>query len=306
LSDVESKITIGLPIYNGEKFIEKRLKNILSQSFQNFEIIIYDSSTDATQKICENHMLKDDRIHYFHEKKRSGWIQAFLNLMKKDKYDYFIIASVDDLWSSNFLEENILELEQNPSAVASIGIVENMSITNNLKSSNSISSNNFTKIKQWIKSKIFTHSEKPSFEAKGPFKEKARKMLRNTWYRHINGVIRSSALSASIIKKEMFLWDWAFILNLVKLGDLHMTKNSKYLVYTGDSTSRSGHFQLFKSQKIRLNEYFAPASTFTFWCIKKIGFKFFLSNFDYFIWLNFIHIAGILSGLYQKLISFLR
>ena len=40
------------------------------------------------------------------------------------KHEFFVLASVDDLWSLNFLEENIRELDNNPSAVASIGILE--------------------------------------------------------------------------------------------------------------------------------------------------------------------------------------
>ena len=104
-SNIIPRLTIGLPVYNGEKHIQKKLNNILLQSFQDFEIIIYDSSNDTTPKICKNYQKQDSRIQYIHENKRSGWIQAFLNLMKEAKYEYFIIASVDDLWSTNFLED---------------------------------------------------------------------------------------------------------------------------------------------------------------------------------------------------------
>jgi glycosyltransferase involved in cell wall biosynthesis len=300
-SNIIPRLTIGLPVYNGEKHIQKKLNNILLQSFQDFEIIIYDSSNDTTPKICKNYQKQDSRIQYIHENKRSGWIQAFLNLMKEAKYEYFIIASVDDLWSTNFLEDCVKELDDHPSAVSSLGtiaIIENQNIKKHE------THNIWKKISEIFKQRLFRNSFQPSFESKGPFKEKARKILRNTWYRHINGVIRSSALPASVIKKEMILWDWAFILNLAKLGDLHFAKNSQYYVTMGDTTSRQGIFMLFKSQNAQLNEYFSPASTFTFWCIQKIGLTFFLTNIDYFIWLNFIHNVGILSGLYQKVYLF--
>ena len=48
------KLTIGMSIYNGEKFILKKLENILSQTFQDFELIISDDSTDNTPKICKD------------------------------------------------------------------------------------------------------------------------------------------------------------------------------------------------------------------------------------------------------------
>jgi glycosyltransferase involved in cell wall biosynthesis len=297
------RITIGLAIYNGEKYIQRKLNNILLQSFQDFEIIIYDSSIDNTPKICKDYVKHDSRIYYIHEGKRTGWINAWMNLLKKHKYDYFIIASVDDLWSTNFLEDCIKELDNHPSAVSSIGMISILENQNIIKDK---TFNIWGKFSKKFKQTLFHHSFQPSFESKGPFKEKARKILRNTWYRHINGVIRSSALSTNNIDKEMFLWDWIFILNLAKSGDLHFAKNSQYYISVGDTTSRQGIFSLFQAQNIRLNEYFSPASTFTFWCIKKIGFKFFLSNLDYFIWLNFIHICGILNGLYQKLTYSLR
>ena len=151
-----------------------------------------------------------------------------------------------------------------------------------------------------MQQKIFTHSFQPFLEAKGTFEIKAEKILRNTWYRHMNGVIRTDVLKKSIIEKDMFLWDWPLVLNFIRDGDLHITKTSHYLIYNGESTSRQGIFRLFKSQKIRINEYFFPASTFSFWCIRNIGIKFFIKNLDYFIWLNFIHVVGILLAIYKK------
>ena len=56
-------VSICLPVYNMEKFIEKSLISILNQSFQNFEIIIVnDYSSDTTKRIIKNYQLKDERI----------------------------------------------------------------------------------------------------------------------------------------------------------------------------------------------------------------------------------------------------
>ena len=60
------EISIGLPIYNSEKFIRKRLENILSQTFNDFELIISDNaSTDDSVKICKEFMEKDSRIKLY-------------------------------------------------------------------------------------------------------------------------------------------------------------------------------------------------------------------------------------------------
>ncbi len=78
-----SKITIGLPVYNREKVIQKRLDNILSQSFQNFEIIIYDNSNDSTSRICKKYDEKEKRILYVYEETRKGVENAFNYVLKK-------------------------------------------------------------------------------------------------------------------------------------------------------------------------------------------------------------------------------
>jgi glycosyltransferase involved in cell wall biosynthesis len=295
------RISIGIPVYNGEKFIKRRLENILTQTYQDFEIEIYDNSDDSTTDICKDYLKKDKRIHYQHEPERSGWIQGWINVIKKAKFEYFVVAEVDDLWSANFLEENIRELDTFSSAVSSIGTLEFLSNPNSLISKKSNGRSNLRKFKTFLSQNFFTHSFQPTFEAKGFFEKKATDILRNTWYRHHNGVMRSIALSKSLIEKDMFLWDWSIVLNLIKYGDLHIAKKSTYRIYTGDSVSRQGIFTLFKSQNTRFNEYLFPASTFSFWCINNIGIKFFLKNIDYFIWLNFIHEIGLFSGLYRKL-----
>ena len=62
------KVSIGLPVYNGERFIRNSIDSILSQTFTDFELIISDNaSTDATKYICEEYAIKDKRIRYIRQ-----------------------------------------------------------------------------------------------------------------------------------------------------------------------------------------------------------------------------------------------
>ena len=57
------RVSIGMPIYNGEPFLAESIESILSQSFENFELIISDNaSTDRTQAICTTFAEKDNRL----------------------------------------------------------------------------------------------------------------------------------------------------------------------------------------------------------------------------------------------------
>ena len=65
----EMKITIGIPVYNGEKFLVEKISSILNQNYNNFELIISDNcSTDSTKEICEKFVTKDKRIRFFSHK----------------------------------------------------------------------------------------------------------------------------------------------------------------------------------------------------------------------------------------------
>lgn len=57
------KVSIGLPVYNGEQFLREALDSLLAQTFENFELIILDNaSTDSTEKICREYANKDGHV----------------------------------------------------------------------------------------------------------------------------------------------------------------------------------------------------------------------------------------------------
>jgi glycosyltransferase involved in cell wall biosynthesis len=60
------QVSVGLPVYNGQNYLEETLKSILGQSFDDFELIISDNaSTDETERICREFAARDHRIRYF-------------------------------------------------------------------------------------------------------------------------------------------------------------------------------------------------------------------------------------------------
>ena len=60
------RLSIGLPVYNGEKYLSAAIDSILNQTYTDFELIISDNnSTDKTQAICQSYAQKDNRIKYY-------------------------------------------------------------------------------------------------------------------------------------------------------------------------------------------------------------------------------------------------
>ncbi|WP_438978899.1 glycosyltransferase family 2 protein [Polynucleobacter sp.] len=97
-------ISIGLPVYNGEKFLEIALTSLLSQDFKDFELIISDNcSTDATASICKKFGDADQRIRYIRLDRNYGYAFNTQHVLDLARADYFMWASDDDLWDSNWI-----------------------------------------------------------------------------------------------------------------------------------------------------------------------------------------------------------
>lgn len=97
-------ITVGMPAFNGEKYITKALKSILNQSYRNIELIISDdNSQDKTRQICLLFKRKDHRIKYIRQKTNLGFVKNFNFVLKKAKGKFFMWAGNDDYWDKDYI-----------------------------------------------------------------------------------------------------------------------------------------------------------------------------------------------------------
>jgi len=98
-------VTIGLPVFNGERHLREAMDSLLAQSFRNFELIVSDNaSTDSTAEIIAEYLAVDSRIKYVRQAENIGATANFLYTLKQAKTDLFMWASHDDIWATNWLE----------------------------------------------------------------------------------------------------------------------------------------------------------------------------------------------------------
>src|SRR5947207_10432807 len=91
------KVSIGLPVFNGEKFLAGALNGLLQQEFEDFELIISDNaSTDSTEAICRDFATKDRRIRYQRNKTNIGASGNYNRVFELARGDFFKWASHDD------------------------------------------------------------------------------------------------------------------------------------------------------------------------------------------------------------------
>jgi glycosyltransferase involved in cell wall biosynthesis len=111
-------VSIGLFVYNGERFLEETLHSILNQTFTDFELIISDNaSTDRTGEIAEAYAKRDDRIRYYRSEKNmgAGWNVRRVYELATGKY--FKQAAADDMLEPDFLQRCVEILENNSDCV---------------------------------------------------------------------------------------------------------------------------------------------------------------------------------------------
>ena len=283
----KSKISIGLPVYNGEKFIRKRLENILTQTYSYFEIIISDNaSTDKTSLICKEYAEKDNRISYIHQEKNMGGLWNFNFVLQQAKFNYFVWAAVDDMWHSQFLEKNIKTLESDKTIIGSIGKVEAYGMDSK-QQSNTIHS----RIKKNIRKIMFPQQPKGLFSISGTLEKRIRFYLKNSSCSLIYGIHRTQNLRKSMIADSFLGEDWAINLNLLKGGYFHVINENLMSKFSQGLSAKNSASLATQFNKGRLGKIF-PWLPLTLWCSRNLDVRIFLKNADYFFLLNYMGLSA--------------
>jgi glycosyltransferase involved in cell wall biosynthesis len=101
-------VTIGMPVFNGERFIRKALDSLLAQTFTDFELIISDNaSTDGSLQISQEYAARDGRISVYHNERNMGMCRNFRIVFEKGRGEYFMWAADHDLWHPEFLQAHV-------------------------------------------------------------------------------------------------------------------------------------------------------------------------------------------------------
>lgn len=112
------KLSIGFPVYNGEKYLRSALDSILQQDYTDFEIIISDNaSQDSTGEICRRYAETDNRIRYQRLEVNQGAARNYKIVFEQARGEYFKWAAHDDVCLPGFLRRCVEVLDQAPPSV---------------------------------------------------------------------------------------------------------------------------------------------------------------------------------------------
>jgi glycosyltransferase involved in cell wall biosynthesis len=111
-------VSIGLPVYNGERYLQEAIDSILAQTCDDFELIISDNgSSDRTEAICRAYAKRDSRIRYVREAQNRGAGWNFDRVFELARGKYFRWACHDDICAPNLLAKCVAILESQAEVV---------------------------------------------------------------------------------------------------------------------------------------------------------------------------------------------
>lgn len=118
MANPKPKVSIGLPVYNGEKYLHEALESILSQTYTDFELIISDNaSNDRTREICLAYARQDPRIRYHRNEENIGAAPNHNLLFRMAEGQYFKWAAYDDRIAPEFLAKCVEVLDRDPEVI---------------------------------------------------------------------------------------------------------------------------------------------------------------------------------------------
>jgi glycosyltransferase involved in cell wall biosynthesis len=111
-------VTIGLPVYNSEKYLSQSIESLLGQTYEDFVLIISDNaSTDGTAEICKSYAAQDSRIRYYRNAENIGNPRNFNRVFELTETPYLKWSTSDDWCAPTFVEKALKIMEDDPEII---------------------------------------------------------------------------------------------------------------------------------------------------------------------------------------------
>lgn len=127
------EVSIIMPVYNVEQYLERSLKSIMNQTYRDIEIILVnDGSKDSSGEICEEYKSKDSRFKVIH-KKNEGSGLARNTGMQAATAEYIYFADPDDFVEATLIEDNLEIIKSNRADIVEFGFFEEIQTNDSLE-----------------------------------------------------------------------------------------------------------------------------------------------------------------------------
>lgn len=276
-SDFPVLVSVLIPLFNHEDFIEQAIKSVENQTYPNIELLVLDDgSSDTSYKKALEALSRSNgrfvRVAIW-QQVNSGVSVTLNNLVKESQGRYILILASDDTLVPCAVQELVGALNSNPLAVLAVG--DNAFIDSNgnhcMVTKGYVTCNSKTKGSYSTLGNLLGVNSK-KFQSRGIFGSHRHLMFRN----HVpNGYLirRNVMMRTGGYDEKIFLEDWYIMLQLSKFGKFIYLSNQKLLNYRihGENTVLSTSFRD-KQRSVALQ-------------ICKYEFTYCLTNNELFFWI---------------------
>lgn len=194
-------VSIGMPVYNGSRYLSAALDSLLAQEYPDFEIIISDNaSDDETEVICRDYAARDVRVRHYRADRNMGPLWNFVRVFELASGEYFMWAAHDDLRHPSYLRRCVTALDQNPRAVfccTGVRLIDELG--------NEVSD-------------AFRFRSYPPTGATP--RERLRALLRSTYWLHVYSLMRTTALARTRRGNPIWGWDVVVVAEMCLRGEV--------------------------------------------------------------------------------------
>jgi glycosyltransferase involved in cell wall biosynthesis len=204
------RVSIGLPVYNGEKYLRFALDSLLAQDYRNFELIIADNaSTDRTVEICRRCADTDRRVRFVRNDRNLGAVANFNNVFRLSSGDYFMWAAHDDVWHPSYISRCLEGLTENTNTVLCASAIQFID-----ESGNDLPEDKCRYLLPDGYNRLHTRFL--------PLRERLQSLTKAlNWYA-LYGIIRCDALRQTRLYQEGFGGDVVLLMELLFHGETHI------------------------------------------------------------------------------------
>lgn len=111
-------VSIGLPVFNGEKDLARALVSLSRQDYPNIELVLSDNgSTDRTLEIASAHAHLFERFRIHREPRNKGALANFRKVLELAEGEFFVFCGHDDFWEPDFVSASVAVLEKEPDSI---------------------------------------------------------------------------------------------------------------------------------------------------------------------------------------------
>jgi glycosyltransferase involved in cell wall biosynthesis len=198
---VSPRVSVGLPVYNGAKYLRPALESLLSQDFEDFELVISDNaSTDETEAICRAYAASDRRIHYHRNDTNVGSAKNYRRVFELARGEFFKWCSHDDVCRPPFLRRCLDVFDSLPRSVVLVYPLCDLI-------------DEFGEVIGRARGSVETRRARPY--------QRLAHVLRNFSYAYpIWGLIRAEALRRSGLTGSVWYWDEVLLAELSLYGEI--------------------------------------------------------------------------------------